>query len=119
MSSNHDEDSISHDVLPPYDKLMPTLDRLGERPYRLKHRDSLLEQIATGVSNLGDLRVHHVVVTFRVDDSNGAPNQYDSDGEVCLYEFGLADALKAIANDLYWDERGNWSEATTALVEAL
>jgi hypothetical protein len=83
---------------------------MNDKPYHLKHRDELLDQIATGVAHLGDLKVHHVIVTFRVDGA---------DGEVYQYDFDLAHALKAIANDLYWDERGDWSEATTALVESL
>ena len=32
------------------------------------------------------------------------------------FEFGLVQALDALANDTYWDERGNWSEATEARV---
>lgn len=35
------------------------------------------------------------------------------------YRFGLAQALDALASDITWDERGNWSEAQIATVEVL
>jgi hypothetical protein len=38
---------------------------------------------------------------------------------VTRYRFGLAQALDALASDITWDERGNWSEAQIATVEVL
>lgn len=35
------------------------------------------------------------------------------------YEFGLVEALEALGQDIYWDERGNWSDATEARVATL
>lgn len=35
------------------------------------------------------------------------------------YVFGFVEALAALGNDLYWDERGNWSDATTAEVRVI
>lgn len=73
----------------------------------LKNWDTLLADIATGLkkTSAGNTRVRYITVTFLV------PGMYPG------FDFGLVDALDAISNDLYFDERGNWSEATRARVE--
>jgi hypothetical protein len=74
--------------------------------YNLKHRDDLLSDIATGLGEgSADSRLSNIYVVFHC----GADS----------YRFSLESALDQIANDLYWDDRGNWSEATTATVETI
>ena len=36
-----------------------------------------------------------------------------------MFEFSLASFLDAVANNLYWDERGNWSDARKAHIEMI
>ncbi len=83
---------------------------MNDSPCCLKHRDALLEQIVAETRELTFSRMAEIVVTFRVDGA---------DGEFHRYDFDLWGALNAIASDLYWDERGDWSEATNAFVEVL
>lgn len=73
----------------------------------IKHTRALLCDIANGLKKISSRPVHlgAVEVKFWVGDD--------------AYEFGLDDALEAIAKDLYFDERGNWSEATRATVGLL
>lgn len=75
------------------------------RKYNIENRDSLLRQIAEGVERLGENRIHSLEVVLET------PNEQ--------FHFGLAGALSIIAEDLFWDERGNWSDAVTAYVEEL
>ena len=35
------------------------------------------------------------------------------------YEFGLVEAIDALGRDSYWDERGDWREATEAEVRVI
>lgn len=74
----------------------------------LKHKDELLRQVVEGTKRLG--RLTHLRVTFIVSEREGVPFTHS-------FEFGYLEALDAIASDLYWDERGDWSEATIAKVE--
>ena len=67
----------------------------------IKRRDDLLQQLAAQLNknnnnnkNIGTIGVALV---------------YDED---IRFEFGLAEAIDVLANNLYWDERGDWSEAT-------
>lgn len=72
----------------------------------LRFKDELLQQIATGISQQNPkTKIGTLKVTFKTDDAE--------------YDFGLSEALDAIANDLYWDERGNWSNATLARVTTI
>jgi len=82
---------------------------------RIKHRDSLLSDIAEGVKQLEKER-----------NPDGTPRT-NSIGcvEVVLhagrkqYEFTLGHALDQLANDLFFDERGNWSNANRATVRTI
>lgn len=75
----------------------------------IKNQRELLQQIAAGVNKHEGVRVANLKVTLQVDPVDGPEGQD--------YEFGLAQALDCLANDIYWDERGNWSEARVAKVE--
>lgn len=64
----------------------------------LKHGDELLRQISVELKKhtfkkIGDLEV---VFSVKGDDSS--------------FHFSLEHALEAIGQDIYWDERGNWSD---------
>lgn len=77
----------------------------------LKNWKTLLSDIASGIKSLQYSskvgRVGAIVVTFLV------PGVYPG------FEFGLVEALDTISNDLFWDERGDWSAATRAKVEVI
>lgn len=76
----------------------------------LQHPHELLDSIARGVSCLsGKCSVDCIEVVFIV----GEGEQKEE------YAFGLAQALDAIANDLHWNEQGDWSAAKTALVRSM
>lgn len=79
----------------------------------LKNRDKLLADIVTGLENDVDpkYRLGSIEVFFVVEGS--------AQGVEHRYEFGLVEALNAVSNDLFWDERGNWSEATRAEVREM
>lgn len=75
----------------------------------LKHKDKLLQAIA---SDLAGARVERVsVVNLEVI--------FYCDGDGAEYIFSLAAALDVLANDLYWDERGDWRNADHAVVRSL
>ncbi len=82
---------------------------MGDR--KIVFADELLQQVAAGLNRLGNVRLECVKVTFKVEPVNG-PEDQD-------YEFGLTQALDVLANDLHWDERGDWSSARIATVEAI
>jgi hypothetical protein len=70
----------------------------------IQHKDELLQQIAAGVNKYQDVKSSCLKVTLVTHDAE--------------YEwFGLAPVLDVLANDIYWDERGDWSEARIARVE--
>lgn len=73
----------------------------------LKHKMKLLQDIADGLKERGEERIRDLYVSF--DANNGVDS----------YEFGLAQALDNIVNNVYWDERGDWSEADAAQVYTL
>lgn len=69
----------------------------------IKNKTELLRQIADSVCKLGKMRIESIKVTFVTDTAT--------------YEFSLGIALECLAEDTYWDERGNWEDAHTALVD--
>lgn len=71
----------------------------------MKHKEALLHDIAEGVRRESQRRVETIEVVFVTPS-----------GE---YEFSLDQALFAIANDSYWDERGNWADAESAKVRVM
>ena len=75
----------------------------------IKHASELLQQIAAGLNALVNrpfgqqsprIRVVEVLLKTETDE----------------YVFDLPTVLDVLANDLYWDERGNWSDARIAVV---
>lgn len=72
----------------------------------IKHREVLLQNIAAGLNQFDKpgcrTPVNCIEVIFNC--------------EMNKYQFPLAVALDYIANDIYWDENGNWSDATHATV---
>ena len=73
----------------------------------IKRADDLLQNIAAGLNQLNGRKctIYSVEVTFHVGDEE--------------FKFGLAQALDALASDLYWDDRGNWADAERATVREL
>jgi hypothetical protein len=71
----------------------------------IKFKEELLHQIAAGLHEHHPVRLGSIEVVFETPSAQ--------------YTFGLAEALDALALDLYWDERGDWSEARTARVRTL
>ena len=79
----------------------------------IRHQRELLQQIADGLGKLqgpGAVRIGAIEVIFVTEVPGGSEERY---------RFGLASALDALANDIYWDERGNWSGARLARVEVI
>lgn len=80
-------------------------------PYNLKYRDELLSDLAHKVALLGrdkqghPLPLHCIEVVFIAGKDR--------------YTFDLVGAVHAIAEDLYFDERGNWAEAQSVEVRTL
>lgn len=72
----------------------------------LKHPTALLQGIVDGLKqeleHAPGRRVADLTVTFHVKDE--------------AYDFTLDSALDALANDLYFDERGDWRDAERATV---
>lgn len=79
----------------------PEDETMTERTRHLKHADRLLQDIADGLVGK-DAGPRLLCVTFHCGNDK--------------YDFDLATAIDVIANDLYWDERGDWSDADRATV---
>lgn len=77
-------------------------------------RDRLLDDIATGLRRLTQEHSH---------SSRNTPLECVEvqlwDGEDCLLACDLPTAIDYLANDIYWDESGDWSAATTATVRLI
>jgi hypothetical protein len=72
---------------------------------KIEHRDKLLADICEALDALApSTRLGDLGVTFH----GGA------DGPMSM---GLVGALSSLTHDLYWDERGSWADATSAVVE--
>mgnify|MGYP003407440623 FL=1 len=71
----------------------------------IQHKLALLHAIAEGVRREEKHRIEVLEVVFVTPS-----------GE---FEFSLDQALFALANDTYWDERGNWADATSARVRVM
>lgn len=79
-------------------------------PRTLAYKNELLQQIADGLAGLQrNTTLVSIEVVFRQATSEG----YED------FEFCLRDALDAIANDLTWDERGDWRECNVAIVRSI
>lgn len=75
----------------------------------IRNAESLLYQIADGLKPLEAAGVRMSLGSIQVTFIVGRHQ----------YAFTLVAALAALANDLYWDERGDWSSASTAEVETI
>jgi hypothetical protein len=71
----------------------------------IQHKDELLRQIAAGLRENDRARIGAIAIVFETAAAE--------------YTFGLAQALEALALDLFWDERGDWSDARAARVRVL
>jgi hypothetical protein len=71
----------------------------------LDNKDDLLYDIANGVRGFQKEKICNIRVEFVVPGSEER------------FFFSLDAALNALANNLYWDERGNWSRATRAILD--
>ena len=77
----------------------------------IRYQRELLQQIGAGLAQFrgpGKTSISSIEVVFAGGDGN--ENEY---------RFGLPEALDALANDIYWDERGDWSGARIARVEII
>lgn len=73
---------------------------------RLKNASDLLLQLARGLRPFDRMRLACIEVIIIGTDGTE-------------YEFGLDDALEVLANDLFFDERGNWADAEKLLVRSI
>ena len=71
----------------------------------IKNKDKLLQDIADGLKDQGRHQLANLEVVFYVEEAS--------------YSFPVAVAIDNIVNDIYWDERGNWSDADRAEVQTL
>lgn len=71
----------------------------------IKYKNELLQQIAAGVAKLRNVRIECLSVTLKTDTD--------------AYDFGFAQVLDVLANDLTWDERGRWADARIAEVTTI
>ena len=73
----------------------------------IKNRDKLFSDIAYGLGKLvksgRKVDLACVDVRFTCGDES--------------YQFPLPTALEYLSEDIYWNEKGDWSEATEAVVE--
>lgn len=69
----------------------------------IKHQVKLLQQLAAGLSKIDK----------RITLGNIEVVIIDGDNE---YTFSLVYALDFISNDIFYDERGDWSNADKAIV---
>lgn len=72
----------------------------------IENKQALLNDIAAGVKRESRHEVDVLEVVFVTPE-----------GEEFVFELGQA--LDALANDSYWDERGNWANATSARVRVI
>jgi len=69
------------------------------------HCDRLLGEIASGLIPHHGVRLGALKVVLHVEDER--------------YDFSVPVALESLAEDLYFDERGNWAHASRATVEVM
>jgi len=73
-----------------------------EKKWHLKHRDSLLSQLAEQLRQHERSSLGSIEVVLFVAQTKGADVEY---------AFGLTRFIDVLANDVYWDVNGNWEEA--------
>ena len=67
-------------------------------------RWGLVQNIADGLNQENRSSLATLKVVFKTDHGD--------------FDFTVPQALDVLANDLYWDERGDWSDAYLATVES-
>lgn len=72
--------------------------------YNLKHRDLLLEQFADQLEYI--FRDNPRIQAASSIEVTLKHPRYDKP-----YTFGFVAALRMLIDDLFWDERGDWSDA--------
>lgn len=90
---------------------------MSESERKIKRMPELLQNIAAGINALTKRRKNaaHVQEDFCLGSIEVAFHCESGQS----FEFGLAEALDALAEDLHWDERGDWSDAVTAEVRVI
>jgi hypothetical protein len=77
--------------------------------FNLKHREKLLSDITSGLSN--HVLARAAVINIRV-------RLYCGESPEPVKEFlGLHEALDVVVHDCYWDEEDNWADADRAEVD--
>jgi hypothetical protein len=74
--------------------------------YEIRHREGLLQNIASGLSRFQENKIYNLQVRFL------------EDGKTVL-KADVPTALDYLANDIYWNEESDWSNANIAVVEIL
>lgn len=70
----------------------------------IKNRDKLFSALAYQLSHMGrDPKIGSICVTF-------------FEGGKRVFESDLVTALRYLAEDIYWDEQGDWSDADSVNV---
>lgn len=69
---------------------------------KLVNANKLLQDIADGLKTWDRVPMCHLMVVFSDGDNS--------------WSFSVSQAIDFIVNDIYWDERGNWSHVTGAQV---
>lgn len=72
----------------------------------IQHHFKLLQNIADGLQQHHNVRVHDLQVRLYLD-------------EEVVKVMDVPTALDYLANDTHWDESGNWSEASRAVVDVM
>jgi hypothetical protein len=80
------------------------------KTYRLKHRDALLAELAEGMKAMmgEDHRIRVDCIDCIIETGNGQ-----------TFAFGLVEVLDVLANDLHFDERGDWADVKKLTVRSL
>jgi hypothetical protein len=82
--------------------------RIVRSRYTVRHTRSLLQQIAVGINQQRKHKIEDIQVEL-----------FDTDRPDCKFLFGLNDVLDYLANDIYFDDRGDWAAARLAKVETI
>jgi len=77
---------------------------------KIKYANELLQQIAAGVNQLSGKHRYLSLAAVEVALVNGDDKEFTVD---------LATALDYLANDIYWNEDGDWSDARIARVRVI
>ena len=80
----------------------------------IKNRDALLEDLS---NQLLTEEARCIRRKARLDVACLQVTMYTPDGS--SFEFSLAHGLNILAHDLYFDERGDWSDAATLSLETI